>query len=725
MADNKENNHELFAAWLAQNAPAVQLSDLYLSYDRIEAYCLKTKVLSKPLFETTDLDTVKKVQKAVDEWGMLRYSYIQRKICTAAVKYYADFVKSLPENILPKTDVRIGRSIAYTKPAPIPEPPAPAASERPSGAGKDRALFREWLMQNQNLTEEDAENCSSAIAICEDLAARLGILENRLYGVDYAKAHDITSQLMKTAGYSKTNTIQHNRFDRAIMYYLLYLRAAGLQKAAAPTAPVDNDKTDFDRFFDDPKYKLLYEKLKEKNITTIEDLKKVNLWVIMNYYQLYTVNQRHEIANELNAKLRDFGKKPEESGYIIHYNGSEYKGASPSEAFVAFLDAAASKYPLRVRNLLGEFHPSTRKVVLSRCEDASKLRLTNPTAYVDAGLSSEQVEQYTAWVLERCYIPQKEFTVEDNRKPIAPPVSVPMKIEEEPPETPASETPKPAETYTTAPSLFDKQEMEETEEFLKLRDMKGATYGELQNRLSETMTATRNIVNRCPRVIELNGRLYHADALVDFEEGADALERILEKLVKKGSGTATSNSLYEYTRGEMSMFLNDNGLTDQQSVYDFARYLFEKIGYHGKRYAFRQNKYISLPEVAIDSREDIVIKYARENGPVVTFKELETHLNELGVRVGNINHPMKIEWKPEKSRKDKQPLFLIYDEDKAILAELMNIDEAFLETVHTALRKLFADSGGTSFPAVSGTAGSTCCPIFRNPSRGRRCFCSS
>ncbi len=568
------------------------------------------------------------------------------------------------------------------------EMPSIDPSSAPSGTHDDREMFCEWLIHNQNMDEPDAQNCSSIISLCEDLAASLGFTQTHLYGVDYAEALDITSQLKKTAVFWKENGLQNNRYNSAIRYYLLYLQGTEQQETAAPEASANEVESDFERFFDDPKYKPLYEMLKLKNITTLEGLKEVNLWKLMNIYGLYTVKERLDICNELNAKLRDGGTKTEESGYIIHYNGTDYKGGSPSEAFVSFLNAVASKYPLRVRNLLGEFHPSTRKVVLSRCEDEAKLKLTSPAAYVDAGLSSEQAEQYTAWVLERCSMPQKEFTVQDHRKPIAPPAVTPPKVEE-----------KPAETYSAAPSLFDKQETEEAEKFLRQRDTKGATYEELRDRLRETMTAAKEIANRCPRVMELNGRLYHADALVDFEEGADALERILDKLIKKSSGITTAKPLYDYARGEMSMFLNDNGLTDQQSVYDFARYLFEKLGYHGKRYVFSRNSYISLPGVPIDTRADIIIKYARENGPVITFGELETHLNGLAVKPGNINDLMKIEWKPSKAgRIDKQPLFLIYDEDKCILAERLNIDETFLETVHTALRKLFEDCGGYVIP---------------------------
>ena len=64
-------------------------------------------------------------------------------------------------------------------------------------------------------------------------------------------------------------------------------------------------------------------------------------------------------------------------------------------------------------------------------------------------------------------------------------------------------------------------------------DLTGATYEELQNKLHYTMVGTKEIVEQSPHIIEMNRKLYHEEALVDFEEGADTLEAILDKLLKK------------------------------------------------------------------------------------------------------------------------------------------------------------------------------------------------
>lgn len=112
MVCDEEKIEELFATWLAQNAPSAHLSELYLCYSEIEAYCLKTKVLRKPLFETTDLDTVKRAQKTVTESRIFQLSHKKqmRKI-VAAAQYYTAFVKSLTTNVANAAEKNISQNI--------------------------------------------------------------------------------------------------------------------------------------------------------------------------------------------------------------------------------------------------------------------------------------------------------------------------------------------------------------------------------------------------------------------------------------------------------------------------------------------------------------------------------------------------------------------------------------------------------------------------------------
>ncbi len=464
---------------------------------------------------------------------------------------------------------------------------------------------------------------------------------------------------------------------------------------------MEQNTTAFDKFFELGKYELLYKELKKRGITTFEDLRKIHLWPFMNFHQLYPFQQRLEISIELTAMLKSAENKNADSDFSVFeicYNGVTYKGASPSEAFVEFLAVIAKKYPLKIRSLLDCIHPETGKVVVSGNYSDKKLRMINPDAYVEADLSSERVEQYVAWVIERCGASPREYAIKENGKSIE--ASAKSYGESEctksggNTDASAGDISKeenqldktPAHRSICDPNLSLTQEVEG--DLLKC-DLTGATYDELQGKLHESMAETKRFVGRSPYIIEMNKRLYHVDALVDFEEGADTLEAVLDKLMKKNNSIATAKQLYEYARSEMAMFFNDNGMTEQQSVYDFARYLFEKMEYHGKKYVFRANMYISLPEVSADSVVDVMKKYAREKGSTVTFMEMENYLTGMGLNTGNLRGLIRI---------DKEPVFLIYAENEYLLAELMHIDDAFLKVVHSALRRLFSDCNGYIIP---------------------------
>lgn len=840
MIDDKEKIEELFATWLAQYAPAAQLSELYLCYSEIEAYCLKTKALRKPLFETTDLNTVRRAQKAAIESRIFQLTHKKqmKKIATAA-QYYTAFLKSLAtketetsifqnkptaslgeisnEVVQMKENASIENqkdgdtlqidflhidSFAYTKPvsfsyfgdkqtdisnwtqlyvkvliclsedypdeflrmyntnisggrridfgtqkvsekmnAPkkvsgnfyaetnlsatdivtkirilldrcnvdyenlevhyiklastrhteaspvesMPKPATPMARTTMStvvtaDTGNYKELFHNWLVHDQHMAERSAQSYSSAVTNCEQLASRLGLAETHLYGEEFIAAKRVVDQLRQTAEYRNVNASQHNRYNAASMKYLMYLQSVGQQELAVPIS----DSNTFDKFFEDEKYDLLYKELKGKGITTLEELKEINLWSFMNLHQLYSIQQRLAISTELTAKLRDAGKENDEQNtsiYEIHYNGEAYKGTSPSKAFVVFLTAIATRYPLKFRTLLmNVYNPESQKIIISRHDyDNTKLRLMNPEAYIDSDLSLDQVRQYIAWVIKRCDAVPQEYTVEEKTKSGE-------SSQRKPADLSAENLQKATETSTLS---IDPSLVREAEDYLLQCDSTGATYDELQSKLCYTMVGTKEIVAQSPHIIDMSRRLYHEEALVDFEEGADTLEAVLDKLLKKNNGIATAKHLYEYARSEMAMFFNDNGITDQQSVYDLARHLFEKLKYHGKHYVFKSNMYISLPDVSADSVIDIVTKYAREKESTVTFKEVESYLAGLGSNTGNLRGLMRI---------DKEPVFLIYAENEYLLTELMHIDADYLESIHCALRRLFADTDGHIIP---------------------------
>jgi len=72
MIDGKLNYKENFLSWLAEVMPSASIKTVLASYDTIEQFCLKLKILKNPLFETTDLDILKAVQKTVSQNKIFR-----------------------------------------------------------------------------------------------------------------------------------------------------------------------------------------------------------------------------------------------------------------------------------------------------------------------------------------------------------------------------------------------------------------------------------------------------------------------------------------------------------------------------------------------------------------------------------------------------------------------------------------------------------------------------
>ena len=67
-------------------------------------------------------------------------------------------------------------------------------------------------------------------------------------------------------------------------------------------------------------------------------------------------------------------------------------------------------------------------------------------------------------------------------------------------------------------------------------DLDGISMDDLYNQLGTTMVATKQAVADSLRIVSVAGRLIHEDAFVDWEEGADQMEKIIDKLLDKNSG---------------------------------------------------------------------------------------------------------------------------------------------------------------------------------------------
>ena len=94
MVDGKQTTEDRFMTWLSSKVSYAQLSGLLWAYKEVEQYCLKIKVLNASLFETTDFEVLKKVQKTVQQNKIFRIT--RRKQINkidSAMQYYYAFIK--------------------------------------------------------------------------------------------------------------------------------------------------------------------------------------------------------------------------------------------------------------------------------------------------------------------------------------------------------------------------------------------------------------------------------------------------------------------------------------------------------------------------------------------------------------------------------------------------------------------------------------------------------
>lgn len=90
MISNRKIVEDDFMRYLAERVSPAQLSELYRCYSEIETFCLKIKVLQNPLFETTDFETIKKVQRTIEQNKIFRITRRRQinKIVDAGRHYY-------------------------------------------------------------------------------------------------------------------------------------------------------------------------------------------------------------------------------------------------------------------------------------------------------------------------------------------------------------------------------------------------------------------------------------------------------------------------------------------------------------------------------------------------------------------------------------------------------------------------------------------------------------
>lgn len=193
-----------FMKYLAGKVTPAQLSELYLCYSEIEAFCLKLKVLQSPLFQTTDFEVIKKVQRTIEQNKFFRMTHKKQfnKIVVAGRHYYA-FIKEMQSSANALTEPRKDESEATPKCTAeksvpntsskeiIVEVPLARTEQDHRLLQKYPIIYKRLFNTLKDLTQESSSTVG-VLELCEKInrIARPSVVEEILDNVSWAQESD-------------------------------------------------------------------------------------------------------------------------------------------------------------------------------------------------------------------------------------------------------------------------------------------------------------------------------------------------------------------------------------------------------------------------------------------------------------------------------------------------------------------------------------------------------
>ena len=281
-----------FCSYLSMQMPTFQLSDAYLMLSDIESFCLERKILQNKLFETTDLEAIKRVVQTVDSNRVFRFTYKQnlKKMSTVIHAYYA-FLKSykpdeekeakliIQEAIpsLPDAD-----SMKQKDDAVSPQDISVPATEKTKLTDlEERQKFNDWMLSS-GMSKATIASYMSSFGQCVKSVANYKLCETSLWNVANAEdASHIYDQLFGISEFYEYNKQQHNRFSAAFRKFIEY-RSGGSPASLKPSQPTQFavEKKPTRRKENDPvliRYKELLDKFFQKGfrMESSLDMKKL------------------------------------------------------------------------------------------------------------------------------------------------------------------------------------------------------------------------------------------------------------------------------------------------------------------------------------------------------------------------------------------------------------------------------------------------------------------
>lgn len=249
------NKEKKFMDYLASQVSHALFVELSSFYPDIEAFCLKLNVLKKPLFETTDFETIKRVQKTIEQNKIFKITRRKNyaKIVAACRYYYVYVREGLFDNgkpmDAPSKAVQSIPSVATTTDAsniteqPVTDSVEPdISSNSPTASTEPKILSLEEMVREALRAETEGNNYGTTVSF----------LQGHIHGGDREKIRAI----LDNAEWAK---FQFGRY-----YYVSKEAPVSEARDRAAVAP-DNPAMPIERTESDKrllqKYPIIYKRL--------------------------------------------------------------------------------------------------------------------------------------------------------------------------------------------------------------------------------------------------------------------------------------------------------------------------------------------------------------------------------------------------------------------------------------------------------------------------------
>lgn len=639
MIERKEATDDNFMQYLSEKVPPSKISELCSYYSDIDTFCRKIGILKKPLFETNDFETIKKVQRTIEQNKIFRVTRKKHHAkIVAACRYYYIYVR-----------------------------------ERQS-KGTDTLLVSEKKFQNAD-SQQDEIVRENGVFVNSD-TSDTGIKTVSVSTTTLVPSVSALSLEEKVKNALREET-KENSYGTTVSYLQSQIRcddSPGIKHI------LDNSewaKIQFGRYF-----------YVEKE--TVENDHGINIAEIARSEEKITVQNTDDLLRVNFDGTNDLAYTKPDS--FTYFGEEKIFGATWTDLYVTFVATIHEDYPHLLKPGMSFSHNEMRIELAANTEYGFMIApkpIPGTNLMLETNISANGIATKIKFILNLCNVDyenveisyRKRNTLVESEAQNASGVSscITSGI------TATTQTP-------TKDDIIPKQQLKESgrtnlsdiEQIVLQADMDGMSYDDLKDALQITMVLTRQLVAQSTKIVDIKGTLFHEEAFIDWEDGADALEAIIEKLMQKNNGYTSSTQLFEYARTEMNMFLNDNDMREERAVYDMAQHLFEKVHYHEKVFAFRGKMHISCADAGIGSNFDVYKKYAADQGGVFNLNGLIEYLESIGVSTGNLRNQMRM-W--------TEPIFFFYDDDVIATAEALRIDEDWKKIIKKSLDVLFDDAG--------------------------------